>query len=316
MKHMNTDKYRALELSAALKNTHLNALRAQIDTNNKGDILNLLNQKKIDINTAMYDSDTSVDIYRNFLDWLFATFQEDEMYFRKTCLARFGDIKGKKILITSCGLGEDLTVAIEHVGQNGVVHAQDLSERFAAYAAERNKLDNVFITVSDALDLPYANNYFDAVYHFGGINLFGDIRLAISEMERVCKVGGQVMFGDESVAMHLRDNDYGKMFIHNNDLWGEKLPLSQLPLNASDINITYVLGNCFYLIQFTKMIGLPSVNSDVPHIGYRGGSVRKRYQGGIEGIDVSLKNALYERAKKENRSVSAILESLVNNYLN
>ena len=83
--------------------------------------------------------------------------------------------------------------------------------------------------MSDALSLPYCDNYFDAVYHFGGINLFGNIRLAISEMERVCKLGGQVMFGDESVAMHLRDSDYGKMFIHNNSLWEETLHYHVFP---------------------------------------------------------------------------------------
>ena len=156
----------------------------------------------------------------------------------------------EKILITSCGLGEDVSVAAKLVGKNGVVHAQDLSQRFVKLASQNNKIHNVFLNVSDALSLPYRDNYFDAVYHFGGINLFGDINLAISEMARVCKVGGQVMFGDRSVAMHLRHSDYGKMFIKNNSLWEEVLPLQHLPLSAQKIDISYVLGNCFYLIKF------------------------------------------------------------------
>ena len=190
-----------------------------------------------------------------------------------------------------------------------------MSKKFVELSAANNALENVYINASDALALPYRDNYFDAVYHFGGIILFGDIQLAISEMERVCKVGGQVMFGDESVALHLRDCDYGRMFICNNSLWKEALPLSHLPLSASKIEISYVLGNCFYLIKFNKSEGLPYVDIDVPHKGYRGGSVSKRYFGKLEGIDVSLRNALFEKAKEKEDSVSEVLERLVQTYL-
>lgn len=280
-----------------------------------GQPLNLMEDSKSDINTSMYDAENSIEIYRNFLDWLFATFQEDEQNFRKSCFARFGSLKSKKILITSCGLGEDIAAALEVVGPNGVIHAQDLSRKFAELSEINNSLENVYINVSDALALPYCDNYFDAVFHFGGINLFGDTKLAISEMSRVCKVGGQVLFGDESVAMHLRNSDYGKMFIQNNALWEESLPLSHLPLNASNISVSYVLGNCFYLIKFNKGKGLPSVDIDIPHVGVRGGSVRKRYYGNLEGIDASLRDALYEKANEKGISIPGILEKLIQDYL-
>lgn len=311
---MNT--YRQNELKAALKQEYVDEFLPSIEACKRGNFLNLMNSVKADINTEMYDKDSSIKIYRNFLEWLFATFKEDEGTFRKSCLARFGNLNSKKILITSCGLGEDILAAAELIGKDGVVHAQDLSQKFVEVSSQNNSLENVFINVSDALSLPYCDNYFDVVYHFGGINLFGDINLAISEMERVCKVGGQVMFGDESVAMHLRNSDYGKMFIKNNSLWSEELPLSHLPLSASNIDISYVLGNCFYLIKFTKSNGLPSVDIDVPHIGYRGGSVRKRYFGVLEGIEESLRSALYEKAKANQTSVSDIVEGLVKKYLN
>ena len=303
------------ELKAALKSDVVEKFLLSIETLADGHPLNFLEKTKSDINTDMYDAEASVEIYRNFLNWLFATFKEDEKSFRKSCLERFGNLNSKKILITSCGLGEDIAAASELVGINGVIHAQDLSKKFAELSAMNNAFENVYINVSDALALPYCDNYFDVVYHFGGINLFGDIRLAISEMERVCKVGGQVMFGDESVALHLRNCDYGKMFIYNNPLWEETLPLSHLPLSASKIEISYVLGNCFYLIKFHKSIGLPSIDTDVPHIGHRGGSVGKRYFGKLEGIDASLRDALYENAKQKQISVSEILERLVRKYL-
>ena len=54
---------------------------------------------------------------------------------------------------------------------------------------------------------------------------------------------------------------------------------------------------------------------DVPHVGCRGGSVRKRYFGGLEGIDKSLRDALYDEARTNQTSVSEIVEGLVRNYL-
>ena len=303
------------ELKSALKYEIFDEFVSSLKNCNRGVFIDLIKISKNDKNTDMYDSDVSIEVYQNFLNWLFATFQQDERSFRKSCLMRFGNLKSKKILITSCGLGEDVFVAEELVGKDGIVHAQDLSRKFVKFASQKNLFDNVFINVSDALSLPYCDNYFDAVYHFGGINLFGDIRLAISEMERVCKVDGQVMFGDESVAMHLRNSDYGKMFINNNSLWQKQLPLKHLPLNSKNIEIYYVLGNCFYLIKFIKGMGLPTVDIDIPHLGIRGGSVRKRFYGSLEGIDKKLREALHKDAKAKKTSVSEIVEELVRKYL-
>jgi SAM-dependent methyltransferase len=306
---------RVVEFRASLKDEYAAKYSDDIEQCSKGKFINLLDKTKEDINTEMYDTESSVVLYRNFLNWLFATFEEDEQSFRKECFDGFGCLQGKKILITSCGLGEDVTTALDLVGEEGVVHAQDLSKQFVSLSSEKNSFENAIFNVSDALSLPYRDNYFDAVYHFGGINLFGDIKKAIAEMERVCKVGSKIIFGDESVALHLRDTDYGRMLINNNSLWNEKVPLEHLPVNASDINLTYILGNCFYLISFKKRSKLPAVNIDIPHIGHRGGSIRKRYFGSIEGIDVSLKDALYKDAKEKNTSVSGIIEKLVKRYL-
>lgn len=264
---------------------------------------------------SMYDSAAAAEVYRNFLDWLFATFQEDEAAFRARCLSELGPLTGKRVLITGCGLGEDVAIAREIVGAQGAVHAQDLSRTCVELTARATAAPNVFCTLSDALSLPYRDGVFDAVYHTGGINLFDDIPAALSEMMRVCKLDGTVVFGDESIAPHLRQTEYGRMFLSNNPLWGADVPLQHLPVGARDIRISYVLGNCFYLVRFTKAVGPPSVDIDIKHLGYRGGSVRTRHFGTVEGIDVDLKRALYARARQDDTSVSTILSSLVQEYL-
>jgi SAM-dependent methyltransferase len=285
-------------LSSQLRQSNVIELGSKIHDNDDG-------------NRAEYDADQSVEFYRNFLDWLFATFRVSEAEFRRQSLAALALKPGDRVLVTSCGLGEDVAAWLDHIGDTGFVHAQDLSGVFVQHASARTKADNVAFTISNALDLPYRDNYFDAVYHFGGINLFGDLPLAVREMTRVCKIGGRVVFGDESVAPHLRDDDYGKMFIENNALWSAPLPLKDLPLNALDVEVRYLLGNCFYQIAFCKGEGLPDVDIDVAHIGHRGGSVRTRYFGALEGVSDTAKTKVHEYARSQNLSVSETLERLI-----
>jgi ubiquinone/menaquinone biosynthesis C-methylase UbiE len=267
------------------------------------------------MNSQIYDTDTAVQVYKNFLNWMFSTFKTSEVEFRKSCIEMLNLKAGDKVLVTSCGLGDDVEACRLAVGPTGIVHAQDLSKAFINYASGRNDFANVFFTISNALDLPYKDGYFDAVYHFGGINCFGDMPKAISEMSRVCKVGGMVAFGDESVAEHLRDLDYGKMAIKNNRLWDARLPLKELPPNALDITVKYVLGNCFYLISFVNGSGLPDIDPDIVHIGYRGGTMRTRYFGGIESVSPATRDKIYAYAKKHGTSVYDLLEKMINEQI-
>ena len=126
-------------------------------------------------------------------------------------------------------------------------------------------------------------NAFDAAYHFGGLNLFRNIRKGISEMDRVVKPGGRIVISDEGVAPWLKPTELGKMLIKNNPLYVHDAPLSLLPDTARSVNLSWELSNCFYVIEFTVSDTLPHVNIDVPHIGKRGGSIRSRYFGSSRG---------------------------------
>jgi len=291
--------------------------KEKIFINSKKKFINLLNTDQLNqFNEEYYNSDNSIQYYKNFLHWLFKTFNQNEDEFRRSCFLKFNNLKNKRLLITGCGLGNDIAIARKFVGSKGFIHVQDLSEKFIKYASKKYVYDNVIFTVSDAQDLPYKDNYFDAVFHFGGINLFGNIEVSILEMFRVLKNKGSIIFGDESISPNLKHTDYGKMFIENSsNLWAAELPLNFLPYNATNIEISYVLGNCFYLIKFTKDMDFPNANLNVIHKGYRGGSVKKRYYGKLEGIDPILKNKFYNKVLNDKDSVSNILECLIKQYL-
>jgi ubiquinone/menaquinone biosynthesis C-methylase UbiE len=170
---------------------------------------------------AMYNSPHASDIYRNFLDWLFTSFGESEQAFRQGLVSHLRLKPGQRVLVTGCGLGEDLPIIAAQVGPSGAVYAQDLAKRMVLHAHERYPatLPAPHFSVGDAMELPFADGFFDAVFHFGGINLFGDMPRAIAEMARVARPGGRVAFGDESVAPWLRKTEYARVAIANIPLW-------------------------------------------------------------------------------------------------
>ncbi len=275
------------------------------------------------ISQAMYKKDDAESVYENFLAWLFATFKQDETAFRNSLIEKLNLKEGDRVLVTGCGLGDDIIYILPKIGQKGQLFAQDISDLMIAATARRlsgadkfsNDRDNIFLSVSNASKLPYLDSYFDAAYHFGGINLFSDIKSAIHEMARVVKVGGKILIGDEGVAPWLKDHEYGKAAICNNKLWALEAPLSLLPETASNVHLSWILGNCFYVIDFEVSDSMPVMDMDVPHKGSRGGSMRKRYLGQLEGVTPELKEKIGVAASTTGTSVSEWLEKAISKAL-
>jgi len=259
----------------------------------------------------MYNQDTSVTIYRNFLDWLFETFNQDETLFRKSILDKLQLEKGAKVLVTGSGLGEDLPYILEKIGSTGQLFAQDLAAAMVITAQSNLKAENVFFSVGNAQELPFADCYFDRVFHFGGINLFDDVGKSILEMNRVTATGGRVVFGDEGMAPWLKNTEIGRMIACNNPLWDTAAPLALLPKTCVDVHLSWVLGNCFYLIDFEVSNQGPAMNIDVHHQGRRGGSMRTRFYGQLEGVTPETKKKVIEAAAKSGLSVHDWLEKTI-----
>ncbi len=170
------------------------------------------------VNLQMYNSSNSIEIYRNFLDWLFRSFDVQEHAFRSKLISLLGLTAGMRVLITGCGLGEDIPIASEIVGESGEVHAQDISKAMIVNAAASQRQTNTLFTISNATKLPLRSGTLTPS-STSGDQPFGDTRKAIAELDRVCKQGGRVVFGDEGIATHLRDTEYFKIAVCNNKLW-------------------------------------------------------------------------------------------------
>ncbi len=267
--------------------------------------------------TNEYARSGAAEVHDNALRWVFATFMTDEPTLRTRLVARLQLTPGQKVLVTGAGAGNDLPYLARDLQGSGEIHAQDIAAQMLLKAMERHQGDLVregvdsFFSLSDAMNLPYADGYFDAAYHFGGVNLFPDIRQGISEMARVVRPGGRIVIGDEGVAPWLRDTELGKMLIRNNPLYASEVPLALLPSSARDVSLTWELGNCFFVIAFRTSSETPPIDIDVPHVGIRGGSIRTRYFGQLEGIDPALRDRINAEAERSGLSRVEFLERLL-----
>lgn len=251
-------------------------------------------------NEIKYATNNLNERYRNFLNWLFKTFKVNEKTFRQNMFQKLSITENMNVLITGVGNGDDI-ISLKSIFSNLElnIYAQDISETMCDFTLLRLKNENIHIkdiNISDLARLPYKSDFFDIVFHFGGINWIKNKSAALSEMVRVSKNFGQIAIADESVGPWLRTSLFGKMMIENNSLWSAEVPLDALPTNINQVKLEYILENCFYFLTFIKDSKFPNVDLDVRHIGPRGGSIRTRFFGKIEGIDPLLAEAVRRKA--------------------
>jgi SAM-dependent methyltransferase len=185
---------------------------------------------------------------------------------------------GQRVLETGCGTGKDSELILGRIKPDGALYAQDLSIGMLRVARDKLGADDgsVEFVLSNAAYLPFGDSTFDAAFHFGGVNTFGELRRALAEMARVVRVGGKVVVGDEGIAPWLRRRLFGRILIKANPLYAHRPPLEALPPNASEVGVRWILGNAFYLIEFRVADSPPFVDLDLPIPG-KGDTLRSRY---------------------------------------
>jgi ubiquinone/menaquinone biosynthesis C-methylase UbiE/uncharacterized protein YbaR (Trm112 family) len=249
------------------------------------------------------------------VDWQFAAAYEDEDDVRGSMIDMLRLTPAAVVLEVGCGTGRDSFRLAERLDERGCLHLQDLSsgmvQACVGTMSKRTFPCPVEYSVSSATRLPFADGTFDAVFHFGGFNQFGDLKAGAAELTRVAKPGGRIVVGDEAVAPWLRGTEYEAIVTTNNPLFKAEAPLDVLPIGARDVTVRWIIGNCFYVIGFTKGDGPPPLNLDLPHKGWRGGTMRTRYFGVLEGVTVEAKAMAREAAARSGLSVHEWLDRLI-----
>ena len=106
---------------------------------------------------------------------------------------------GMRVLEVSPGPGVYQALLYERIGPDGELAELDLSAgmlrqcRRRARRAGREPL----LVQGNGSRLPFADDAFDAVFHFGGVKLFSEPERALAEFVRVARPGATVAWGDE-----------------------------------------------------------------------------------------------------------------------
>lgn len=267
---------------------------------------------------AEYDA-SAEQKYDAAVDWLFRSFYENEEEVRGQMIDLLHLTPEAKVLEIGSGTGRDSFRIARKLDARGEFFVQDLSEQMVLKTrqrleSEREKLGlsaSIDYFVSTARYLPFPDGFFDAVFHFGGFNNFSEPRKTLAEMTRIVKQGGRVVFGDEALPPWLEGTEFGEMIVTNNPLFKHKVPLGCLPPNAREVTLRWILGGCFYLIDFKVGDGLPPVDMDLPHKGWRGGTMRTRYYGRLEGVTTDARELAIKAARARGMSVHEWLDTLI-----
>lgn len=255
------------------------------------------------------------DEYDKFAHLPFLTFKSDENEIREKMIDKMCIKSGDVVLEIGCGDGRGAEHIAKRLKGNGKLYLQELSRPFLLKAIQRLKKYklNIEYSVANASYLPFPDNYFNCAHHFGGINTFSEVKRCLAELARVVKPGGKIVVGDESMGHWLRNTQFGKIMMNSNPLFRYEIPFADIPVNACDVKVEWIMMGAFFVLEFTVGVGEPEADYHIPIPSERGGTHWTRYYGHLEGISDATKKIAYQAQKKANVSMHEWLDRVVKN---
>lgn len=251
--------------------------------------------------------------YEKFADFPFMTFGESQHDLRVKMTDMLNLSEGDKVLEVGSGDGRGSKYMADAIGEGGVLFMQELSPAFLKKSIERvsETPATKHYSVANASYIAFPDNHFDAAHHFGGINTFAEVGRCLKELARVVKPGGKVVVGDESMGPWLRETEMGKIMMNSNPLLRYEIPFDQIPVEARDVRVEWVLKGAFFLLEFTVGEGEPVADYHIPIPSQRGGTHWTRYYGHLEGVTDEAKEMAYRAQKESGVSMHEWLDSLI-----
>jgi len=127
---------------------------------------------------------------------------------RKAALDLLAPQSGESILEIGFGTGHCLVDLALAVGKTGHVYGIDLSDEMLRIAkkllAKKNLLSRTELQCGDATALPFADNFFDALFMSFTLELFDtpEIPMVLDECRRVLRPGGRIVAASISKEQH------------------------------------------------------------------------------------------------------------------
>ena len=252
-------------------------------------------------------------IYDKYQHLSFNTFCLDEDSVRKDLIKKINFIPCMKVLELSAGTGRDSALIKEMMSSESKLFVQDISMDMLEVLKDKFQDKEVFITQSNASKLPYKSDVFDAVYSYAGVgmSIYSDTKQLMKEIVRVCKKGAKVVIGGLSMAPWLYNSEFGKVLINHNAHYANKLDLKALPVEARNVTLSWILNGAGFCIEFEVGEGEPEADFDFDIPGERGGTLRTRYYGKLEGVSPEVKELAYKARKIKDISMYDFLNEAI-----
>lgn len=206
--------------------------------------------------------DDAFQRYDRGVTWVFESLNSDEQVNRQKMCDLLHLKPGMKVLEVGAGTGKDSELIIKAIAPNGEAYLSDLSPKMLQLAKQRLNPEGVTVNyfIANGTYLPFEDNTFDAVFHFGGINTFAERKEAFEEFSRVAKVGARIVVGDESVPSWLRNEPTYKTLMKANPMFADEVPLQDLPKNIENFELHWIFGFGYYVMGYNKAAINPEVN--------------------------------------------------------
>jgi SAM-dependent methyltransferase len=118
---------------------------------------------------------------------------------RTLLLSILGPRPGERILEVGPGIGRYSLPVAQRLSPKGTLDILDIQRQMLDHTmsrARREGLGNIIPTVGDARTLPYPDHAFDAAYLITVLGEIPNRPAALSELHRVVRPGGRVVFGE------------------------------------------------------------------------------------------------------------------------
>ncbi len=168
--------------------------------------MNSKNDRILRVHRTKAQAKQSYDKISRFYDYFAGVFEKE---YRNMALERLNIIRGETVLEIGFGTGHCLKQMAESVGENGKVYGIDISSGMLEVSKQRLEetglLDRVELYCGDALEMPYEDNKFDAVFMSFALELFDtpEIPEILGKIKRVSKPNGRLGV----VSMSKEDGD-------------------------------------------------------------------------------------------------------------
>ncbi len=198
---------------------------------------------------AMYDRFAQ---FYDFSTWLYSRWKGMSVETRlREYLDELEVKEGDRVLEVSVGTGRNLQFLLHSAQFFGLDISWGMLKRCQRNAVKWKLNVNLFMGTAE--QLPFQDEVFDVVFHFGGINFFNDKAAAIREMIRVARPGTKFVIGDENEELAKK---YEKMPV-TGGFYGDRndaisAPIDLLPPEMREVQVKNIAGGDLYCLSFRK----------------------------------------------------------------